>query len=324
MNRIDEAMHALLEVFESSKTKYEANERAAPVLEQLSRQPEFMTQLLERYLQTPGSLDKQNYPVVSIPVGLNPNFHLVAHCWIPLPGHQTHISTKAIHHHGDLLLSSVTVFGPGYEHWMFTLPEPIDAQRGLYRMTLLEAAAHPQHHVAFVDCWTAHTPMYPPSLSITLALWTNRHPTTWRDRVKRLPIFKGRENQLRTLAVKWGLKESLQLKVVDSFDFFPTADGFQVMREREEFSRGPVADHVASVFHVLQKTGNDQLADTIAQRLSNGLIHEGREAVEALLPKLRAGSPVEGQLSPGHFGLQYANFTRDAVRTALSTGNAPR
>ncbi len=90
--------------------------------------------------------------MVSIPVGLNPFFHLVAHCWIPLPGRETHISTKAIHHHGDLLLSSVTIFGPGYEHWMFTLPEPIDALQGLYTMELIEAAAHPQDHVAFVDC----------------------------------------------------------------------------------------------------------------------------------------------------------------------------
>ncbi len=102
--------------------------------------------------------------------------------------------------------------------------------------------------------------MYPPALSITLALWTTRHTLTWRDKVKRLPISKGGERQLRALALKLGLKESLQLKVVDGFDFFPTPEGFEVMKEREEFKRGPVADHVCSVFHVVQQTGNEQLA----------------------------------------------------------------
>ena len=159
MNRIDEALNELTRVFENSQAKYEANERAAPVLKQLAADPGFLRDLLQRYLETPGSLDKPNYPVVSIPVGFNPLFHLVAHCWLPLPGHETHISTKAIHHHGDLLLSSVTILGPGYEHWLFTLPEPIDASRVLYKMELLEAAAHPKDQVAFVDCWTAHTPM---------------------------------------------------------------------------------------------------------------------------------------------------------------------
>lgn len=320
MNRIDDAMHELLTVFESSQTKYEANERAAPVLEQLSYDDGFLRQLLQRYLETPGALDQKNYPVVSIPVGINSHFHLVAHCWVPLPGRATHLSTKAIHHHGDLLLSSVTVFGPGYEHWMFTLPEPIDAERGLYRMSLLEAAAHPRHHVAFVDCWTAHTPMYPPSLSITLALWTNRHPLTWRDRVKRWPAFKGRENQLRQWAVKLGLKGALQLKVVDGFDFFPTPEGFQVMRERREFGRGPIEDHVCSVFHVLQQTGNEQLATTIERSISAGLVHEGRACVEECLRTLRQGTPIDGRLSEGHFGQPYANFTRDDMRQALAAG----
>ncbi len=42
MNRVDEALNELLEVFESSQTKYEANERAAPVLKQLAADPGFL------------------------------------------------------------------------------------------------------------------------------------------------------------------------------------------------------------------------------------------------------------------------------------------
>jgi hypothetical protein len=318
MNRLREAERELVAIFKSSATKHEANDRARPIMEQLSRDDGFLTAVLEKYLSTPGSLDRGNYPVVGLDIALNPYFGLVANCWIPLPGRDTNVSTKAIHHHGDMLLSTATIYGPGYEHWMFTKPKPVDESSGLYSMELLEAAAHPRHHVSFVDAWIAHTPLYPKSLSITLALWSSQHPVTWRDYVKRLPIFKGRETQLRNLATKLGLRKKLDLKVVESFDFFPTAKGFEVMRERKEFGLGPNEDHVCSVFHVVQETGNERLARTIRRSLDQGKITTGRPAVERLLADLEKGKPIEGKLSDNHFGISYANFTREEIRRALS------
>lgn len=317
MDRLREAEEELLSVFRTSATKHEANTRAKPVLEQLSREPRFLEAALAAYLASPGSLDRDNYPVVGIPIALNPWFGLVANCWIPLPGRETHIATKAIHHHGDMLLSTVTLFGPGYEHWMFSTPKAVDESRGIYSMKLLESAPHPQHHVSFVDAWIAHTPLYPKSLSITLALWSNRFPTTWRDRVKRLPLFKGREEKLRKVAVRLGLKKGLDLKVVDSFDYFPSASGFEVMKERKEFELGPNADHLCSVFHVVQETGNDRLAQTVRRSIAEGKVTTGRRSVEELLAKLEKGTPIEGRLSEGHYGLPYANFTRDQITKAL-------
>lgn len=319
MDRTTEAERELLRVFKTSATKHEANERARPLLEQFSRDPGFLAGILESYLASPGSLDRKNYPVVGIPIALNPWFGLVANCWIPLPGKETHIATKAIHHHGDMLLSTVTLFGPGYEHWMFSTPKAIDEKAGLYSMELLEAAPHPQHHVSFVDSWIAHTPLYPKSLSITLALWSSRFSVTWRDRVKRLPFFKGRETQLRNLAVRLGLKKQLDLKVVDSFDYFPSGDrGFSVMKDRKEFDLGPNEDHVCSVFHIVQATGNERLAHTVRRSITEGKVTTGRRSVESLLAKLEKGTPIDGRLSPGHYGLPYANFTRDEIKRALA------
>lgn len=317
MDRLREAEAELVAVFKAARTKHEANDRARPVLEQLSRDPSFLAAVLERYLETPGALDKKNYPVVGINIALNPYFGLVANCWIPLPGRETHIATKAIHHHGDMLLSTATIFGPGYEHWMFSMPEPVAPGSDTYRMKLLEAAPHRLHHVSFVDAWVAHTPLYPKSLSVTLALWSSRHPVTWRDRAKRIPLFKGRETQLRNVAVRLGLKKKLDLKVVESFDFFPEERGFRVMRERKEFELGPTEDHCCSVFHVIQETGNERLAATVRRAIDQGKVTAGRPAVAQLLAKLEKGTPIEGKLSQGHYGLPYANFTRQDIERAL-------
>jgi hypothetical protein len=246
-------------------------------------------------------------------IASNPWFGLVANCWIPLPGRETHIATKAIHHHGNMLLSTATLFGPGYEHWMFSTPKELDAATGLYEMDLLEVAPHARHHVSFVDAWIAHTPFYPKELSITLALWSNRFDTTWRDHLKRLPGVSRNANTLRDIAVKLGLRRALDLKVVESFDFFPTSRGFQVMRERKEFELGPNADHVHSVFHVIQRTGNEHLARTVRSAIDRGAVTTGRSIVERLLRDLESGTPIDGQLSTNHYGIPYANFTRDQV-----------
>jgi hypothetical protein len=320
MNAVASAVSDLVGVFRASPTKQEAHRRSAPILEQLSRSPEFMTAMIEQYLRAPQSLDRGNYPVVAMEVVTNPWFSLTANCWIPLPDRNTNMSTKAIHHHGNLLLTTVTLFGPGYEHWTFTTPSPIDPGRGLFRMELIEAAAHPRHHVAFVDRWLPHTPFYPPDLSITLALFSNSLPTSWRDRLKRLPIIRGREKQLGRLARRLGLARALDVKIVESFDFYPVRDGFAVMREREEFRLGPNADHVASVFHILQRTGNQHLASVIQAQLDQGSITAGRPAVEALLPKLIRDEPIEPRLSSGHYDKPYANFSGEDIRQALGAG----
>ena len=286
-------------------------------MEQLTRQPAFLTAVLEKYLSDPASLERKNYPVVGIEIASNPWFGLVANCWIPLPGRETHISTKAIHHHGNMLLTTATLFGPGYEHWMFSMPKEVEPERGIYEMELLEAAPHPQHHVSFVDAWIAHTPFYPKDLSITLALWSNRFDTTWRDHLKRLPVVSKNANVLRDVAVKVGLKRALDLKVVASYDFFPAPSGFQVMRERKEFELGPVEDHVHSVFHVVQRTGNEHLGRLMRKQLEKGTLRAARPTVERLLGDLERGRPIEGRLSTMHHGIPYANFTRDDVRGAL-------
>lgn len=317
MKRIREAVHELLDVFRSARSKHEANTAAAPVMAQLTREPAFLTAVIDRYLATPGALDRKNYPVVAMEIASNPWFGLVANCWVPLPGRETHISTKSIHHHGNMLLTTATLFGPGYEHWMFSMPKVVDEERGLFEMDLLEAAPHPHQHVSFVDAWVAHTPFYPSELSITLALWSNRFDTTWRDHLKRMPGVSKHANALRDIAVKAGLRGALDLKVVESFDFHPTPDGFKVIPDRKEFELGPADDHLQSVFHIVQRTGNDHLGRTVKRAVERGRA-KARPALSALLLDLERGRPIEGRLSKGHYGIPYANFTRDDVHAALS------
>jgi hypothetical protein len=319
---LDRYVRRLCATFKASGDKHEAHRRSRDVLAEMSADPAVLPAVFESFLGTPGVLNRRHYPVVGMNIALNPHFSLDANCWITLPGGETNVSTKAIHHHGELLLTTVTAFGPGYEHWTFQRPELIDPGRELYALRLIERAAHPLHHVAFVDSYIAHLPMYPPSLSITLALWSGRRPTTWKDYVKRVPLLKKNEAGLKRLAKRVGLVGALDLKMVEYFDFYPVDGGFKGMRERQEFGRGPNEDYLFSLFHVLQRTGNEGLATAVQRQLDSGAPPDNVSRVRALIEDLRAGRAIEGRLSEGHYGVPHANFSAEAIERSLAASPA--
>lgn len=308
---------ALTGIFKSEPDKRQAHTKVRQILQDMSGDAPLLAAILRKHLAREGSLNQKHYPVVSIEIEHNPFYTLVANCWIPLPGRETHISTKAIHHHGNMLLTTATAFGPGYHHWTFQRPQELDHSRELYKLDLIENLPHPLHHIAFVDSHIAHLPMYPPDLTITFALWSNKHPTTWRDRLKRLPVMQANQAALRGLAVRAGLAGALDVKVVEYFDFYPTAEGFKGIRDRKEFERGPNTDYLFSLFHILQQTGNEDLAQIVEQRLESSDNVENRDLLQKLIRMLQAGEPIEGRLSEGHHGIPFANFKTEDIERAL-------
>ena len=99
-------------VFHSAPSKHDAHRTSAPIVRGLIADEVFLTEVLADYVGRPDSLDRGNYPVVTIEVDSNPYYDLIVHCWIPLPSGESDISTKSIHHHGELLLTTGTVSDP--------------------------------------------------------------------------------------------------------------------------------------------------------------------------------------------------------------------
>jgi hypothetical protein len=305
-------------LFAGTKDKREANYRSVQLLTDMSGDEKFLTDILEMHLRKKGSLNTLHYPTVGIDIELNEYYGLVANCWIPLPDRSTNISTKAIHHHGDMLLSTATAFGTGYEHWMFETPAVVDAEKEIYDLKLIERAPHPVNHVAFVDAYVAHLPLYPPDLTITFALWSSQYAPTWKDKIKRVPFLQNHSERLREIGRKFGLVNSLDLKVVEYFDFFPDCDGFHGIRERREFPRTNNEDYLASLFYVIQGTGNDALASVVREKLASGERIANRALVEKYAEDLENGVAIQGRVSDAHYGVPTANFTSEAILDALN------
>lgn len=310
-------LQRLEDIFKSTSSKHDAHTLSAPVLKELAHDDAFLTEALRRQIGSPDGLNVRHYPVLALPVASNPYFDLVINCWIPLPTRETDLSTKAIHHHGELLLTTATAFGPGYEHWTFELPRLIDEKRGLYTTRLIERDQARRGEAAFVDAYKAHVPMYPASLTITICLWSRRSAKTWKDDVKRIPALQRNAAKLRRAAGRLGLGRTLDLNMVDTFDFHPSEEGFVGQPERDEFGRGPNSDYLFSLFHVLQETNNEGLAGDVEKRLAQGGV-EDPALVRELLARLTAGEPIEGRLSEGHYGVPHANFRSTDIEQALA------
>jgi hypothetical protein len=309
-------------IFQSNRDKYAAHRASVPVLEKVAADNSFMTGVLRNYVSNAENLNRANFPVPGINLELNPYYNLVVNCWIPLATRQTNVSTKAIHHHGNMLLTTATAFGPGYEHWLMSDPEPIDAARNLYAMTVKDRGRHPRGNVAFVDANVPHLPMYAPELSITLALWSSNQPVTWKDRVKRIPALKANEKALKATAKALGLAKSLDLKIPEYFDYYPTAEGFVAVRERKEHDLGPNADHLQSLFHLIQGTGNAALADDVERTLNSGAKIENAQLVRSLIADLRARRPIEGKISDCHLKESHLKFTSEEIESAVNASTS--
>lgn len=318
MKKTEKYLRQMKAVFADAKDKHEANYQSTQLMAEMSGDAEFFSEVLRKHLEKAGNLNTLHYPVVGIDIELNEYFGLVANCWIPLPNKQTNMSTKAIHHHGDMLLTTATAFGTGYEHWTFDTPTVVDANREIYELKVLEKAAHPLHHVAFVDSYIAHLPLYPPDLTITYALWSSRFPTTWKDKLKRQPILQKNTKRLRDLATKIGLAKQLELKVVEYFDFYPSPNGFCGIKNREEFERTNNEDYLASLFQIIQETGNENLAPVIQKKLDSGERIDNRGLVENYLKDLKSGKRIEGRVSDAHCNVPQANFTTEEILRAIA------
>ncbi|MEP6705440.1 MAG: hypothetical protein ABJB34_11600, partial [Acidobacteriota bacterium] len=158
---------------------------------------------------------------------------------------------------------------------------------------------------------------YPPDLTITYALWSSRFPTTWKDKVKRMPLLRKYSSRLKSIAAKLGAAKQLDLKIVEYFDFYPTSDGFRGIRQREEFPRSTNDDYLASLFHVMQQTDNAHLASTVRATMDSAKLSVDTPLLPGYLNDLEKGNTIAGRLSPGHFNVPRANFSKDEILAAI-------
>lgn len=313
--------------FAQARDKYDAHRRAEPILVEMARDPEVMPAVIAKHIAKWQTFNTKNFPSLGMNIAMSPHYVLVANAFFPLDEGPEDMMFNAIHHHGDLLLTTVNAFGPGYEHWVFGKARPIDLDKDLFEIPFQEKGIHTLYNAAFVDADQPHAVVYPKALTVTFALWASKKPVTWRDHVKRIRVLRGREKKLKDLALKLGLRKTLDLKVPEYFDYYPVPDsagttGFYGMRKRAQFERGPNEDYIQSFFNVQQETGNEKLLPFIFECIDGKKI-DNPELVRRYAADVRAGKRIPNKYSEGiHTNVPHMNFRAAAVLKNLPKQNA--
>tara|TARA_B100000700_G_C15062736_1_gene867007 strand:- start:7407 stop:8423 length:1017 start_codon:yes stop_codon:yes gene_type:complete len=318
----------LVEIFKTTSDKRKAHKNSFNILKSMTYKKEILSEIIELNLKSKNFISRKHYPVLDLPIYRNSDFHLVANCWLPLPGKQTNITTKSLHHHGTMLLTSATSFGPGYEHWLLEKPIPIKGLDTKFTMKLIERAAHPCHHISFVDSLVVHVPMYISDLTITYALWSDSIQTSMLDRIKANKFINKNKQFLKSLILTLGGENIFALKRTDFLDFYPVKGGFEGVKNRSdvEFTRGPVCDYLYSLFHIIQKTGNSSLVLNIGEeeilKKNKDLANEDKILLHSLIKKINIEETIESRLTKNiHYGFPKANFTNEQIEHALESQN---
>jgi hypothetical protein len=308
---------ALDSVFRHAASRHAAHEQSRPLLLDMAASDRLLTAVLAKHIATPQNLNVKNFPSLGFDVALSPHYHLVLNTFFPHPSKATDITCNAVHHHGELLLTTATTFGPGYEHWRFTSPTAFDPANDLFQFGLIDRRVYARGDAAFVDALMPHAVMFPGAITATYALWSNRHGVTWRDHAKTLARKAGIDKRIRSLAVRAGLKRRLGIRLAEYYDYHPAERAFCGMPERQQFARGPNADYLQSLFAILQATKNEALSRDIERQLETGKVEEVG-VVRTLMAKLRKGDRIEPKFSdPAHRDVAHMNFKAAAITRTL-------
>src|ERR1051326_5554696 len=114
-------------VFKKNKDRYKAHELIRPIMSQMATDENFLYDVIRTNLSNPGYLlKKRHYSTLAMEIFQNSDLHFVMNIYPSLPDKKTDISFQNIHHHGNLLLTTVCAFGPGYSAFIFDKDFSID------------------------------------------------------------------------------------------------------------------------------------------------------------------------------------------------------
>lgn len=321
---LKELVCKILKNFECKGLKIDAHKSSHRLLELASHDKNIFSEIIHFSASKLGFLSGKNPPTIGLEVFRDKNFQLIANFWIPLPKNIEPQSVTYLHHHGSLILSTVTAFGPGYYHWLMKPQKIISSDKELFRIEMIEKGPHYLHHVGLVNARNIHVPMFAPELSVTYALWSNEKNTNILDKLKAIKILSKYSKLLRTVLTKIGLGNTLQLKNSTYLDFYPVEGGFKGVKHRPKFELllGPTSDYLHSIFHIIQATGNENIAFELftKDRINNepfNCIKDKNIAIK-LLEDLKRGNKINPKLTPNlHYGLSESHFTNASILKSI-------
>lgn len=249
---------AIVKIFSEGNDMYENHHKTTPLLEEMAEDKNILYDIIRYNLDQPAFLKRvRHYSTLSMDIIETPDFNFVVNIFPSLPDKNQDISFQSVHHHGNMLLSTIGAFGPGYKAITFKKDFQIEKNTGLTIMSKEKVYQNTLHNFDFIDANTPHIVFYPSSISATYALWSNKTKTNTGSRLKKIPLIGKFKKQLRTIIEILGIEKLAGINKVEYLDFYPKDGKLVAMKQRIHYNsaEGSNDNFIQNIFHFIQKTG---------------------------------------------------------------------
>lgn len=311
MKHLDEYTSELKKIFSENEDRYKAHQLSREILLELAKDKGYFTQIIEKNLSNPEfGNQKRITPVVALDIEVNDMFSLIAHCWLPQPDLDTEMSNQSVHHHGDLLLTSVASMGPGYESILFKKGFSFNKDTLEAKMEIDKIYKNPYMNIEFIDRDTPHIVFYPSELSVTYALWSNYKPKT-NEKFRKFGFLQKNRRVIRKMMDLLNLSKAFDLNSYHYIDFYPKNGKLYVMKDRVRYEAGTPESFAYGFFTILSQIGYDNYG-----LLEKTLLHPGNQQAElckTLIDELRSGKPITDRFEAIHLNVPHVNIKKDEL-----------
>ncbi len=305
-------LQKIIKIFNSSD-RYEAHRQVAPLLQKIAADKIFLFETVKYNLSNPDYLKRnRHYPTLSMEIFENENFNMVANLWLPLPDKATNASFQSIHHHGNLILSTISAFGPGYDSIVFKKGFQIDYKTEEVKMEVDKIYHNDLHHLEFIDANTPHIVFYPKDVSVTITLWSS-NKSSKKDALKKLGILKSVKKPILNILKKLKIDSLLGLNTVSYFDFYPEGNKIKALQERINFKEGSNDNFIQNVFHVLQKI--DFKDDEFIKSLKNN--HQINKGSHKWIDKFLHKEEITALFEESHINVPKVHLIKEDILAAV-------
>jgi hypothetical protein len=306
---------AIKKIFAETDDRYEVHARCKPILEKLTASPDFLYSVIRQNLRDPAFLSKKrHYSTLSMTISESPEFSFVVNIFPPLPNRQTDISFQSIHHHGSLLLSTASVFGPGYESILFKKGYSINFDTGQTDMQIDKQYQNQIGKVEFVDANQPHIVFYPSNFSATYALWCDKTKKNTKEALKKIGLINRIKKPLAKLINRVGLGKYFGLNKAEYFDFYVENGAIKALKNRLEYDQSGDNDNfLRNIFAFIQQTGFNDTA-FLTDFLNRADVPDTAKKYARMLIE---GKTVTDDFYDGHLNVPYVNLKREDILRAV-------
>ena len=202
-----------------NKDRYEAHDKARPIIAQLCNDQDFLHEALQKSLSNPTLLETADQ--LMIPLLYSGDVIISINFFCPIRDRTKYITHDNIHHHGWRLLTTCVISGNGYDTINFVRNSHNDLVGDTVNLKIEEIYKHVKGEPRFIDSHQAHVVFHNNSLCSTLAVWSADSIITTQSIKRKLERFP----TVRKLAVKAihkiGLNNALKLNPLNGTYFHP-------------------------------------------------------------------------------------------------------